>query len=616
MSSSSDEEPLERFSSAQSSAAADGLERISSVLGSERHQRERAEQAELLATEESSALQEAADAIRLQLTSGQGDVGTPARECIICFENKHDGVECDGTPQHFCCTECFQEHVAVSCQDEMRKLQMRDGRVFCPCCVFPPSDESCRSSPYPGSYIARYCDEKTFDLYQEAQGKLMEARIAREADATVRLRVEAELRQAQEQGGELTKARKCILEEILPLSCPRCKQVFIDFEGCMALTCSGADCGCDFCGWCLADCGTDAHAHVAKCPAKPAGADRYFAQRSEYDKVWNRRRKTMLEAYLATKDLPLQTAILNSVRQELADLGLPTTVAEYTLRVERNEASAAHPGGRAAGESLGSVVGTAKVAAGVAAGVTGGVVYGTALGVTALAGSALTGLHESARLAGSTLTRLHAERQAEREAERVERNETSATHPRGRDAGESLGSVVGTGLGGALGVATGALGVAAVGAAGVALGPATVAAAAAAPALTGYLGAEFGAHSGREFFGGVGEGVGNRVTQIEDVAAATAESVSAVGAATREATVQSWNGATVGVASAGHGVATGLSNGVNRLWASTSSVAQLARVESRAEREARERAERSTAKHTADTESVDKELAALQSELA
>ena len=114
MSSSSDEEPLERFSSAQSSAAADGLERISSVLGSERHQRERAEQAELLATEESSALQEAAYAIRLQLTR-QGDVGTPARECSICFENKHDGVECDGTPQHFCCTdpECFQKHVAV-----------------------------------------------------------------------------------------------------------------------------------------------------------------------------------------------------------------------------------------------------------------------------------------------------------------------------------------------------------------------------------------------------------------------------------------------------------------------------------------------------------------------
>ena len=171
MSSSSDEEPLERFSSARSSAE-EPLERFSSALGSERHLRERAEQAELLATEESSALQEAADAIRLQLTR-QGDVGTPARECIICFDNKHDGVECDGTPQHFCCTECFQEHVAVSCQDEMRKLQMRDGRVFCPCCVFPPSDESCRSSPYPGSYIARYCDETTFGAFSQNYGMII-----------------------------------------------------------------------------------------------------------------------------------------------------------------------------------------------------------------------------------------------------------------------------------------------------------------------------------------------------------------------------------------------------------------------------------------------------------
>jgi hypothetical protein len=51
-------------------------------------------------------------------------------------------------------------------------------------------------------------------------------------------------------------------ENILTLKCPRCGAAFVDFEGCMALNC--AVCGVGFCGWCLADCGRDAHEHVAR----------------------------------------------------------------------------------------------------------------------------------------------------------------------------------------------------------------------------------------------------------------------------------------------------------------------------------------------------------------
>lgn len=54
--------------------------------------------------------------------------------------------------------------------------------------------------------------------------------------------------------------RNRVVEEILTLHCPRCAQAFFDFEGCFALKCS--KCPCNFCGWCLADCGTDSHAHV------------------------------------------------------------------------------------------------------------------------------------------------------------------------------------------------------------------------------------------------------------------------------------------------------------------------------------------------------------------
>lgn len=54
------------------------------------------------------------------------------------------------------------------------------------------------------------------------------------------------------------RLRHKIIDEILTLRCPRCKQAFLDFDGCFALTCGS--CPCRFCGWCLEDCGDhDAH---------------------------------------------------------------------------------------------------------------------------------------------------------------------------------------------------------------------------------------------------------------------------------------------------------------------------------------------------------------------
>eukprot|EP01047_Picozoa_sp_COSAG01_P082414 COSAG01_NODE_16820_length_1201_cov_1.062613_1_plen_53_part_10 len=40
-------------------------------------------------------------------------------------------------------------------------------------------------------------------------------------------------------------ARKHIVEELLTLKCPReaCRQAFIDFTGCFALTCGRCGCG-------------------------------------------------------------------------------------------------------------------------------------------------------------------------------------------------------------------------------------------------------------------------------------------------------------------------------------------------------------------------------------
>jgi hypothetical protein len=90
-------------------------------------------------------------------------------------------------------------------------------------------------------------------------------------------------------------ARRHIVDELLTLKCPRCRAVFLDFEGCFALTCHR--CKCAFCGWCLADCNADAHAHVANCPHNTAGRG-VFGTQEAFQRAQIDRRQRMVHDYL------------------------------------------------------------------------------------------------------------------------------------------------------------------------------------------------------------------------------------------------------------------------------------------------------------------------------
>jgi uncharacterized protein YjiS (DUF1127 family) len=61
------------------------------------------------------------------------------------------------------------------------------------------------------------------------------------------------------------KLHRTLVGEVLTLKCPRCKNAFVDFDACFAVTCVYPTCTCGFCAWCLTDCGSDAHTHVAAC---------------------------------------------------------------------------------------------------------------------------------------------------------------------------------------------------------------------------------------------------------------------------------------------------------------------------------------------------------------
>ncbi|KAL6041728.1 Ankyrin repeat and protein kinase domain-containing protein 1 [Balamuthia mandrillaris] len=85
-------------------------------------------------------------------------------------------------------------------------------------------------------------------------------------------------RQLWEQQSTVQRHCRHLVQDVLTLQCPRCRQAFVDFDGCFALTCSRCHAG--LCGWCLQDCGGDAHCHVAGCAHNLAKGNMFGATTS------------------------------------------------------------------------------------------------------------------------------------------------------------------------------------------------------------------------------------------------------------------------------------------------------------------------------------------------
>jgi Zinc finger C-x8-C-x5-C-x3-H type (and similar)/Zinc finger, C3HC4 type (RING finger) len=113
--------------------------------------------------------------------------------------------------------------------------------------------------------------------------------------------------------------RMQVIDEILTLRCPRCRAAFIDFDGCFALKCSMCPCG--FCGWCLHDCGTDAHSHVSKCKFK-TNPSPYFASKEEFDAAQNNKRKKAIQEFLSKLSESERLSTLEAIRTDLEDLSI------------------------------------------------------------------------------------------------------------------------------------------------------------------------------------------------------------------------------------------------------------------------------------------------------
>jgi hypothetical protein len=98
-----------------------------------------------------------------------------------------------------------------------------------------------------------------------------------------------------------------ILEKIITLACPRCGQAFIDFNGCMALTCSRVGCGCGGCP--LAE----------SIGLKPR---EFHIREADYAKAMTRAKVIKLHEYLDTLTEARKQHALQDCEREIRDLGL------------------------------------------------------------------------------------------------------------------------------------------------------------------------------------------------------------------------------------------------------------------------------------------------------
>ena len=111
------------------------------------------------------------------------------------------------------------------------------------------------------------------------------------------------------------------INSLLCLRCPRCSQVFIDFTGCFALSCSNSACGCGFCGFCLKDCGSDSHSHVVKCCDNPKKS--LFDSFENFNKIHVKKRCVLVTEYMRNiSDLGLKASLLSNCEVSFRDLGI------------------------------------------------------------------------------------------------------------------------------------------------------------------------------------------------------------------------------------------------------------------------------------------------------
>jgi hypothetical protein len=245
-------------------------------------------------------------------------------ECQVCFSDadRAQGIVCPGPGRHFLCRACFGPELREQASPAARgRFAAAGARAVCRLCL--PA-----AVAHADGALARALSDADFATYRQAVIDASTARVYQEEEARLQqamAALRAELTGGGGGGGgaagRVQRHRLHIAEHVLCLHCPRCGQAFFDFDGCFALAC--ARCRCGFCAYCLADCGGDAHAHVAACPHNTAPGRGAFGGPDGFRRAQNGRRARALREYLRERVGPGdRAAVRAAIAQDLADLGM------------------------------------------------------------------------------------------------------------------------------------------------------------------------------------------------------------------------------------------------------------------------------------------------------
>jgi serine/threonine protein kinase len=171
-------------------------------------------------------LQRELDALRLQVSRQEADRVKANRTCIVCFDDKSEGVDCETSRDHFICAECVPQEVQRVLQEIREPAQLarhreQGGRIKC---VQPDCEAA-----YPEPALARVLSDDLFRQFRAAQDAVVEQRLFdqlqhrfQEELAAVRAELERGNSQARTQQDAAATAEFMRRQYPNAVQCPRC----------------------------------------------------------------------------------------------------------------------------------------------------------------------------------------------------------------------------------------------------------------------------------------------------------------------------------------------------------------------------------------------------------
>jgi serine/threonine protein kinase len=243
------------------------------------------------------------------------------RLCSVCFESRwlDQGVECE--QQHFVCNGDLATLAQMFCSWPPSVI-VQQGALRC-------AEAGCASAPWSNACLARSLSDEQFKLYIDRLREVAESRVLIEQrllrDAELAL-LERQLRGEMSPDEEVAAHHQAIRVDLLCLQCPLCRTAFIvDFDCCLAMNCG--NCRTAFCGWCLKDCGDDAHHHVSYvCELNPTQPRNAYGNAAQFEAVHRHRRAQLVASYLQrVQNDEIRAAVCAAIQRDLDDLGIVLT---------------------------------------------------------------------------------------------------------------------------------------------------------------------------------------------------------------------------------------------------------------------------------------------------